>query len=329
MRRTIKNMLYSLEYSNVSEASDGDDAISELDNFKDIPNRMYNYVVLDWNMPRVHGIDVLKHIRRDALLRETPVMMVTAENWSSEIMEAAEEQVDGYIIKPFIAKTLQAKIERIMENKRNPSEVEKIYREGVSLIFEDKLDEAKAKFEEVLKLKPNLARAFRQIGIIETKKNNYKDAVENFQKAMQNNKQYTSAYTNIAELFIKIDKKDEAIKVLQEAAQINPRNHERLVMLGKLFVEKGRHEEIIDLYKKVNSMGLSIRKSDLDVVMGSAYLGAEQHEKAVDFFKSAMKLDKREDENELKEEIKGFIDKSDNSDSDKDSLKAQVMGVSG
>ncbi|MCL6618448.1 MAG: chemotaxis response regulator CheY [Thermomonas hydrothermalis] len=109
MRRIVKNLLNDLGFTNTAEADDGTTALIELHKNK------YDLVITDWNMPGMPGIDLLKAIRADAALSKIPVLMVTAEAKREQIIEAAQAGVNGYIIKPFTAATLEDKINKIFE----------------------------------------------------------------------------------------------------------------------------------------------------------------------------------------------------------------------
>jgi two-component system chemotaxis response regulator CheY len=75
----------------------------------------FDFVVTDWNMPGMQGIDLLKAIRADASLSHIPVLMVTAEAKKEQIVMAAQAGVNGYIVKPFTAATLKTKLDKIFE----------------------------------------------------------------------------------------------------------------------------------------------------------------------------------------------------------------------
>jgi two-component system chemotaxis response regulator CheY len=107
MRRIVKNLLGDLGFTNITEADDGASAWPMLQAGD------FQFVVTDWNMPGMTGIDLLKHIRGDARLKTLPVLMVTAEAQRDQIVEAAKSGVNGYIIKPFTAVTLKEKLDKI------------------------------------------------------------------------------------------------------------------------------------------------------------------------------------------------------------------------
>jgi len=109
MRRIIKNLLRDLGFDNTQEADDGTTALPM------IKSGGFDFVVTDWNMPGMQGIDLLKEIRSDSALAGLPVLMVTAESKREQIVEAAQAGVNGYIVKPFTAQTLKEKIDKIWE----------------------------------------------------------------------------------------------------------------------------------------------------------------------------------------------------------------------
>jgi two-component system chemotaxis response regulator CheY len=109
MRRIIKNLLRDLGFTNTEEADDGTTALPMLQSKK------YDFLVTDWNMPGMQGIDLLKAVRADEKLASLPVLMVTAEAKKEQIVEAAQAGVNGYVVKPFTAATLKEKIDKIFE----------------------------------------------------------------------------------------------------------------------------------------------------------------------------------------------------------------------
>ncbi|TKB58249.1 chemotaxis response regulator CheY [Ferrimonas aestuarii] len=109
MRRIIKNLLRDLGFNNTLEADDGNTALPML------KDGDFDFVVTDWNMPGMQGIDLLRAIRADDNLKHLPVLMVTAEAKREQIVMAAEAGVNGYVVKPFTAATLKEKLEKIFE----------------------------------------------------------------------------------------------------------------------------------------------------------------------------------------------------------------------
>lgn len=109
MRRIVRNLLKELGYTNVEEAEDGAVALQKL------KSGHFDFVVSDWNMPNMTGLELLQAIRADANLKHLPVLMVTAEAKKENIIAAAQAGASGYIVKPFTAATLEEKLNKIFQ----------------------------------------------------------------------------------------------------------------------------------------------------------------------------------------------------------------------
>ncbi len=109
MRKIVRNVLKQLGYSNIEEAEDGAQAYSML------KEGSFQFVVSDWNMPNLDGLEMLKKIRSDPDLKDLPVLMVTAEAEKDKVIAAIKAGVNNYIVKPFTAETLKQKMEQIYE----------------------------------------------------------------------------------------------------------------------------------------------------------------------------------------------------------------------
>jgi two-component system, chemotaxis family, chemotaxis protein CheY len=110
MRRIVRNLLKELGFANVQEAEDGVEALNRL------RSESFDFVVSDWNMPNMTGIELLRAMRADANLKHLPLLMVTAEAKKENIIEAAQAGASGYIVKPFTAATLDEKLKKIFAN---------------------------------------------------------------------------------------------------------------------------------------------------------------------------------------------------------------------
>jgi len=109
MRRIVRNLLKELGFTNVDEAEDGQNALQKL------TSQPVDFVISDWNMPNMDGLQLLQAIRANANLKHIPVMMVTAEAKRENIITAAQAGASGYIVKPFTAATLNEKLCKIFE----------------------------------------------------------------------------------------------------------------------------------------------------------------------------------------------------------------------
>ena len=108
MLRIIRNLLRQLGFENVDEATDGTQA------FEKMGEKQYGLVISDWNMEPMTGIELLRKVRADEGMKATPFIMVTAESKSENVIAAKEAGVSNYIVKPFNAETLKAKMVSVL-----------------------------------------------------------------------------------------------------------------------------------------------------------------------------------------------------------------------
>ncbi len=110
MRRIIKSLLEQLGFKNIDEAEDGQVALKKL------REGSYDFVITDWNMPNMTGLELVQNIRSDGELKHLPVLMVTAEAKKENVIAAIKAGVNNYVVKPFTAETLKEKIEKIFDS---------------------------------------------------------------------------------------------------------------------------------------------------------------------------------------------------------------------
>lgn len=110
MLRIIRNLLKQLDFNNVDEATDGQEALAKL--------RAGNFglVISDWNMAPMTGLQLLQEVRADSKLKQMPFIMVTAESKAENVVAAKAAGVSNYIVKPFNAETLKDKIEKVLSH---------------------------------------------------------------------------------------------------------------------------------------------------------------------------------------------------------------------
>lgn len=111
MRRIVANLLRDAGFEHLSEAEDGAEALRKLESGR------FQFVVSDWNMPNMSGLELLKSVRNSEHLKHLPFLLVTAEARRENIVEAAHAGADGYIVKPFTSVTLREKVEAIYSRK--------------------------------------------------------------------------------------------------------------------------------------------------------------------------------------------------------------------
>ncbi|OIY09947.1 two-component system response regulator [Citrobacter freundii] len=112
MRRIVRNLLKELGFNNVEEAEEAEDGVDALNKLQ---AGGFGFVISDWNMPNMDGLELLKTIRADGGMASLPVLMVTAEAKKENIIAAAQAGASGYVVKPFTAATLEEKLNKIFE----------------------------------------------------------------------------------------------------------------------------------------------------------------------------------------------------------------------
>ena len=248
MRRTIKAMLKQAGLSNVVEADDGDTALRVV---RTQENCLF--ILLDWNMPRVPGLDVVREIRSTAANQDIPLLMVTAEMGRAEVMQAAEAGVNGYIVKPFVSKTLEDKIKSVLAARAAPPEHVKLLKAGEEFILRGDYKKALAFFEKAKELRES-ARVHVNIGEAHELAGNNALAHESYNTAIELNPLFIKGYLRSAALYEKQGNLDAALAAFKKVVEISPNNPGRHFSIGNLHLKKG------DLAKAQESYLLAVKQ---------------------------------------------------------------------
>lgn len=278
MRRTTKNLLREMgvEGDNIFEAGDGKQALEIIRND---PQRIL-FILLDWNMPVLTGIQTLEIIKGDEKLRHIFVLMITAENDMNQISQATEFNTDGYIIKPFLFETLQEKMLNII----NPPAYLKLIKEGEELFDSGEFDKALTIFQQILLSKPESASVRILMGQVYEGLKNHEKAHSLYKEAIEKNPQYLRAYKTLADFHIKIGDRESALKILEKAARLNPKNASRQFMIGKLALETEKDMEKAGLAFKTATK----ESPELAKEIAEIYLENGKAERAEEFFRIAL-----------------------------------------
>lgn len=282
MRKTLRSMLKMLGYNNVTEADDGDTALSRLKRGE------HDFVIADWNMPRMPGVELLREIRDEPMLRDIPFIMITAEVDDGQIVRAAEEDVDGYIIKPFVTDVLGRKINAVFDKKANPPQVEIYLKVGYAYMENGMLNEAMREFDHARELSPKSARIPLAMAQIYEAMGDHRKAEELFNSAVSNNPRFVKGFHTLADFQIRRGNDDAAMKALQTATLLSPNNPSRQVEFGKLLIKAGRMEEADQAFKF--ALKVSSKNADLHTAVGEAYLAAGHDDKAADAFRGSLTI---------------------------------------
>ncbi len=253
MRRSIKAMLKLINYGReYYEAGNGRDAWKFLQNN---PNKI-DFIICDYAMPYMTGTELLYQLRMDKDLRDIPFMMITAEANMEIVAEAAEQDVDGYLTKPFVTASLEHKIDELLKKVFNPDPFARHLRAARD--FEEKGDLPQAIKEAGLALKENdrSSRPYRELGRLFFKAGKVKESLSYFTKATEINRLDVSSYHYLGQIYYQQNKIDKAIHYFSKAMEISPRDSARALRFAGLLIKKRKFaeaEKVMNLVLKHNS----------------------------------------------------------------------------
>lgn len=277
MRRTIRAMLKQIGLSNVVEADDGDTALRVV---RTQANCLF--ILLDWNMPRVPGLDVVREIRSTAANQDIPLLMVTAEMGRAEIMQAAEAGVNGYIVKPFVSKTLEDKIKSVLMARATPPEHVKLLKAGEDLVLRGDYEQALVMFEKAKGIRES-ARVHVNIGETYELAGEEGKAQESYRAAIELNPLFIKGHLRSAQLYEKQGNLDAALAAFKKVVDISPNNPQRHFSIGNIYLKKG------DLVKSQEAYAVAVKQeAAMASEIAEELLKAGKDDLAEHFFRTSL-----------------------------------------
>lgn len=284
MRRTIRNMLRYFRFSSFGEAADGDVA------WRMLHEDSYDLVICDWNMPRMKGVELLRNIRQDESLEETPFLMVSGELYESRVAEVIEAEVDGYVVKPFDYKTLEDRLVTILGKKKSepgPLEAQlmlaKHYLE-VGAYYQSHMELDRA--SEITKKTPKL-HYLR--GLTFEAEGRDEEAEKSYETARIHGSRFVPVYDRLADLKARQGRTEEVIALLEKAAAISPNSADRQARLGDALMAADRQAEAQKAF--IKALRLAPTNTELANQIGDAFISMEKNDEAEAVFRSCIKVD--------------------------------------
>lgn len=276
MRRMLKNMLRHMGAEHILEASDGPQAVEQL------TRETVDLVLCDWNMPQMKGIEVLKFVRDKKEIENMPFIMVTAEVSEDVIAEAAETEVDDYLVKPFTLQQLGDKISRVLAKEEEVSDIDLHLARGRSYVITKQFEKAAQEFKTALAKNPNSPRTLHAFGQLYEEQGNDRQAEKMYLQAHKIAPKYLKATDALANLYQALGDQENHIKFTQKSVGISPRNMDRRFLLGQALVTAGRPDEAKKLFGEILSVA-SAQFAEIAEKVGEALLAmgaADEAEKA-------------------------------------------------
>ena len=282
MRQTLRAMLAELGYKHTIEAPNGLTAWEKLQINK------VDLAILDWNMPGFSGIEVLRKARANDRLADIPFIIVTAEVAEETIAEAAETEVDAYIIKPFIAQTLGEKIDRVLERKKNPSPVDALMRSARVRAAAGEYNKAMEDLKAAMNMNPRNPRILHEFGDIYFQRGMLDDSEKAYKKAILCAPQFTRAYDGLTRVYAKKGDDEKLMRTLREGVRVSPKNASRQTLMGKAMLAAGDVKEAnkaFDAAIKAEPGNPAVRQN-----IAEALLAKGMDVEAAEMFEASLKI---------------------------------------
>lgn len=284
MLRTVANMLRLLGFEKVSRAENGEKALILIRTEKP------DLVLCDWNMPRMTGVEVLRAVREDDQLKNTPFIMVTGEIDAGTVAEAGEVEVDAYLLKPYTHEDLKNKIDETLEKKKEPSPIDmhlsvaNVYMEAKQ--YEMALDELK----KAAKVNPRTPRVSYALGKLYEEQKDLENARSFYERSVEFGKYFVKGHEAMSRVCMALGDLEAASRHLKEAVRISPKNLERQLTLGAVLVKQGDKQEIQKVMNNVLKIAGS-KQAEVIRQVGETYLAAGMADKAQLAFSKALEAD--------------------------------------
>lgn len=244
VRSLVVGFLKQMGYAPIFEAKDGDDGFASLQaNHSSIA-----FVVSDWEMPRMTGLDLLAKIRSDEHLAATPFVMITSQTSIErlKVKQAVEADVDHYLLKPFRSEDLRTKITYVLNRAKVGIEVERLLKVAMTHFKEGRIGDAEKVYQNILVLDPSAAKAYLGLATVQIKLSPQKGlekAIQHIRHAITLNPQLAQAHIDLAVTFENAMSLEKAITALKDALKhcsFSPQIHYHL---GRLLLRRGRDAE--------------------------------------------------------------------------------------
>ena len=253
MRLTLRKMLKHLNIGKTLKfAENGREGLTILQ------SSPADLVIIDWQMPLMNGTQMLESIRNDKALRDIPVIMVSAESEKDIVLEVAETEIDGYLLKPLTLDALDKKIKTIVDRVNNPDKATLLINEARDFEESGDLESAIEKIKHALIFRPSASRLLRRLGLLYAKTGKPEIAEKCLWKAASVNPQDANTRQILGEMYIKKNDLEKAAQYYLEVLSLTTRFSEEAILLGEKLMDGGRKNTAVKLFSKIIS---SVKKN--------------------------------------------------------------------
>lgn len=251
-----------------------------------VREHVVDLLIMDWNMPVMDGLEALSQIREDDNLRDLPVMMVTGEANREMVAEAAESDINAYILKPLNVQSLGDKIHAVVDKINNPPPMFVHLKAARALKEADDSEGAMNELINAMKSDQTSSKPLREIGILYFERGDLSSAEEFLLKASKMNPYDVFAFNCLGELYLKRNDIDRAVQCFEQAMEVSPRNITRGINFGKALVKKRVFEKAAKVFDK--ALALSDNDASLQEKVANFCMENDAQEYAVQLFKTIL-----------------------------------------
>lgn len=278
MLTMIRGMLKAGGYKKIACADTAKEALSIMKR----KGYSVDFIIADWHMPNMTGIELLTVIRKDPAYCDIPFLMITGEMTKEKVVYALEEGVDGYLIKPISQNQVITAVIDILYEKAHPASLRYRIKSLFLLKLRKKYDEAITLAQQILD-KEEMPEAFLVLSECYLHKKDYKNATKYAQKALKIKKDSRALHL-LGKICMAEEKYIEAIEYLNQSSEMNPLNLSRKIEVGKVYLDLGLRDEAAEAFHSVEES----ETTDLNRVdMGAAYLSHGHVNKAGGYLEQA------------------------------------------
>jgi len=246
MRRSIRAMLKLINFGKYHhEACNGKEAWK----FLSAESAVVDFVISDWNMPKTNGTELLNLIRSSKKWKDTPFLMITAESNQSIVAEAAENDVDAYLTKPFVTATLELKIKELLNLVVNPTPLTQLLRKAEEYSEKNQIDQAIECVTMAVKGNIRSSKPLRELGRLYLKKDALDKALTCFQRATEINRLDLPSFQYLGQISLKQGDTEKALTYFTKAMELSPRNTDRALKLATLLLSRQKLAEADKILK--------------------------------------------------------------------------------
>ncbi len=226
--------------------------------------------IIDWNMPVLNGIQMLEEIRKDITLRDMPVIMVTAEAERDIVNEVAENEIDGYLLKPLTLHSLDSKIKSVIERVNNPDPVTLHRKKARDLEEQGNYTGAIEEIKSALKIKPSASRLLRKMGLLHFKIQKNNIAIKCLSKAVKVNPQDIISRVYLSDFYLKKNELEKAGLFYLQILTLSTKYNDRAFDIGENLLKKNQKKLALDIFSKVilqSKKQIAVKEKIIEICM--------------------------------------------------------------